>query len=165
MAVYRSFSAPGGFMPPVDKGLQNGLLLINANAEKIARFAAKELKKITPVKTGFMRSQVKYWSLRIYSAGGFAFRLGWRKRDFAQKRAFYPPYVILGTGIYAGRGMITPVRAKRLAWQYKSRWVSAQAIRGQRPQALFKKVMPAVQRYVRTIINASVRTGFEGAFR
>lgn len=46
----------------------------------------------------------------------------------------YAPYVIGGTGIYAGRGYITPRRRKYLRFRGRDgRWVYARRVRGQRP--------------------------------
>jgi hypothetical protein len=42
----------------------------------------------------------------------------------------YAPYQESGTGIYAGKGMIRPKRARVLAWQGKGGWMFARAIKG-----------------------------------
>lgn len=50
----------------------------------------------------------------------------------------YAKYQEFGTGIYAGKGMIYPKRARFLAWKNKSgKWVFAKAVRGVKGKRFF----------------------------
>ena len=51
----------------------------------------------------------------------------------------YAPYQEFGTGIYAGKGMITPKRAKVLAWRDGGRWVFARAVKGVPARKYFQR--------------------------
>lgn len=51
----------------------------------------------------------------------------------------YAPYQEFGTGIYAGKGMITPKRAKVLAWKKNGQWIFARAVKGVKGRFYFKK--------------------------
>jgi len=162
MPIFRSISKPGAFPPRIDKSIEMGLSLIQLSATKIAEFSVTALKRITPSRTGFMRSNVRYWGLRLGSRGGFCFRLGWRKKDFLSQKVFYPPYVVYGTGIYGvKKRRIFPKQARRLVWVREGRWISARSIAGQKPQKLFDKVVPNIQRFVRTIVQDAMVSGFK----
>jgi hypothetical protein len=58
----------------------------------------------------------------------------------------YAVYTEEGTGIYAGRGMIRPRRAKFLAWQGRGAgggWIFARAVRGQPGQHWLRRALDA----------------------
>lgn len=66
----------------------------------------------------------------------------------------YAPYQEYGTGVYAGRGMITPKRARVLAWKSKGgQWQFAKAVRGVKGKFYFKKskeeTLPKLAEYIR----------------
>ncbi|MDQ3098888.1 MAG: HK97 gp10 family phage protein [bacterium] len=51
----------------------------------------------------------------------------------------YAPHQEFGTGIYAGKGMIIPKRAKVLAWKKNGKWIFAKAVRGVPGTFYFRK--------------------------
>lgn len=51
----------------------------------------------------------------------------------------YAPYQEFGTGIYAGKGPITPKRARILAWKKDGQWIFARSVRGVRPKRFFER--------------------------
>jgi hypothetical protein len=51
----------------------------------------------------------------------------------------YAPYQESGTGVFAGRGMITPKRAKVLAFQKNGKMIFARAVKGVQGKFFFKK--------------------------
>lgn len=147
------------FPPDIPGVLREAMVETQSRAGRVAEDTVTFLKGITPSRSGFMRSTVKYWSLRVYGRGCFSFWVGWRAGGYGSKRAFYPPYVTYGTGIYAGRGMIRPRHASRLAWQHRGRWVSASQIKGQRPQRLLEQVEQYGRKLIRqNFQNAVIRT-------
>ena len=44
-----------------------------------------------------------------------------------------------GTGIYAGKGPITPKSKKFLAWKQNGKWIFARQVKGIKPKLFFKK--------------------------
>ena len=54
----------------------------------------------------------------------------------------YAPYQEYGTGIYAGKGMITPKKARVLAWRGRDgAWRFAKAVRGVQGKRFFQKAV------------------------
>ena len=149
---------PTNFPPDIGGVLEEALVETQRRAGRVAEETVTFLKGITPSRSGFMRSTVKYWSLRVYGRGCFSFWVGWRRSSFGG-RPYYPPYVTYGTGIYSGKGMIRPLHSKRLAWQHRGRWVSASQIKGQRPQRLLEQVEQYGRKLIRqNFQNAVIRT-------
>jgi len=125
------------FPPDIPGAIEEALIENQSRARFIAKEIVIYLQGITPSMSGFMKSTVRFWDLKI-SGKGFSFWVGWRRSSFGG-RTFYPPYVTYGTGVYAGRGMIKPIHTKRLAWQHRGRWVSASQIKGQKGQRLLER--------------------------
>lgn len=150
----------GGFPPDIGGVLTEALVETQREARFIAEKTAMYLQGITPSRTGFMRSTARHWDLKIYGRGSFAFWIGWRRRDYSGKKAFYPPYVNYGTGVFGLYGTpIRPISARRLAWQHRGQWVSAKEVKGQRPQKQLDKVERYGVRLIRERFqNAVIRT-------
>lgn len=163
---FKVVSMKGGFPPDIGKILTDSLARVQARAQGLARDAVGFVRGITPSRTGFMKSTVRYWNLRIYGRGGFVFWFGWRKGDYSGKRAFYPPYVDLGTGIHGLYGApIFPLHARRLAWRYKNSWVSAWFVSGQRPRRLLEQGKEFAQERLRDLYQYEVSMGMKKTFR
>ncbi len=165
MAIYRTVG--GGFPPPVEKSMNEALAIMRAGAMEVAKLAVRVLKGFTPVgETGLLRSTATYWNLRMYSRGGWVFRLGWRKMDFIGQKAFYAPYVNWGTGLWGKyRTPIVPRTAQRLAWQKGGVWVSAESVKGQPGQQMIERATEVVQREVMRMIPGAVVRGFKFGMR
>jgi len=147
------------FPPDIPGAISESLVRTQAGASGVAERIVTYLRTISPSRRGYLRSTAKYWDLRFYGRGGFTFWVGWRRADFTGRKAFYPPYVTGGSGIYSGKGMIRPLHSKRLAWQCRGRWVSASQIKGQRPQRLLEKVEAYGKRLIREHFqNAVIQT-------
>lgn len=101
---------------------------------------AHYMRSITPRRSGYMAGSVMAWNFQRRSLWGFEFFVGWRASQFP--KAFYPVFVLYGTGIYGLYGKpIKPVSASRLAWQDKSgKWISKAETKGQREKPILKKV-------------------------
>jgi len=151
---------------PVDVALIRSFIILQAKSGIIAKGFVSALKQLTPVRTGFLRGKAKYWDLTKIPKFGFSFRLGWQREDFELGGTeFYAPLVVRGSGIYAGRGRIKPLYAKRLAWQYRGQWVSAPSIAGQKPQDLLNKAVKVGRAFVGAHIRVSVSEGFKSVFK
>lgn len=162
----RIISMRGGFPPNIGAVLNESLMRVQMRVRELAEATVGFVRGITPSRTGYMKSTVRYWGLRIYGRGGFAFRFGWRKMDYAGQRAFYPPFVDLGTGIYGLYGRpIFPLFAQRLAWRYQGRWVSAESVAGQRPQRLLRRGKEFAQEKLRDIYQYEVAMSMRRRFR
>ena len=74
---------PKNFPPDIPGVLREALVETQSRAGRVAEETVTFLKGITPSGSGFMRSTVKYWSLRVYGRGCFSFWVGWRRADFA----------------------------------------------------------------------------------
>lgn len=163
---FKVISMKGGFPPDIGTVLNESLARVQVKARGLAEATVGFVKGVTPIRSGFMRTTVRYWNLRIYGRGGFVFWFGWRRGDYAGKRAFYPLYVNYGTGIYGLYGRrIFPISAKRLAWEYQGRWVSAKSVAGQRPQRLLEKGKKFAQERLRDIYQYEVAMGMKKRFR
>ena len=113
-----------------------------------------------------MKSTVRFWNFRVYGRGGFAFRFGWRRGDYGGQKAFYPPYVTYGTGIYGLYGIpIFPLHATHLAWKYKGKWVSARFVSGQRPQRLLEQGKEFAQERLGEIYQAEIGMAMRRTFK
>ena len=85
-----------------------------------------EIVKRAPVDTGRLRSSwlVKHWGITS----------GNRLVSTIYTDVNYANYVIMGTGIYAGKGWITPKSKQFLRFRGRGgAWVFARRVRGQRP--------------------------------
>jgi len=165
MALFEGVSGKGSLPPRLDKVGEAALGFIQSRVRHIADKVVSYLQSITPVRSGFLRSNACYWGLRIYGRGGFVFWFGWRRRDFYSQKDFYAPYVDQGTGVYGIRGYpIVPRNAARLVWQYHGRWVSAPYVLGQRPQNLLRKAKEFALREVGAAMAAGMDFGFRTEF-
>ena len=74
--------------------------------------------------------------------------------------AKYAVWVHEGTGVYAGKGMITPKRGKVLAWREGGKWRFAKAVKGQRPNKFvdraWRKSKAPIQRIFDTMLKKVV---------
>ena len=164
MAIYRIAHTTGTFLPPTDLAFMQAIAFMSAGAKRLEAKARMLLRSITPVRSGVMRDAATTWGLRVYSRGGFRFYLGWRKRDFGI-RTFYPPYVEYGTGIYGKhRRRIRPKKAKRLAWEYEGRWVSAKSIKGQKKQNLLGRTLIMLKKEMAALLHQSILAGFRKVY-
>lgn len=82
-----------------------------------ALIALRKAKTTTPIDKGILRSSIDMRGLRDDEV-----RVG-TNLDYAR----YQEY---GTGVYAGRGMIRPRNARRLAWKKNGQWIFACAVKG-----------------------------------
>lgn len=164
---FKVVSMRGGFPPDLGKIITESLARVQVRAQRLARDTVGFVRGITPSRSGFMKSTVRYWNLRIYGRGGFVFWFGWRKGDYAGKRAFYPPYVDLGTGIYGLYGApIFPLHATHLAWITPGgKWFSARSVAGQRPQRLLEQGKVFAQEKLRDIYQYEVSMGMKKTFK
>lgn len=163
---FKVISMRGGFPPNIGAIINESLIRVQARAQRLARDTVGFVRGVTPSRSGFMKSTVRYWNLRIYGRGGFVFWFGWRRGDYAGKKAFYPPFVDLGTGIYGLYGApIFPKTASRLAWRHEGRWVSARSVAGQRPQRLLEKGKEFAQERLREIYQYEVSMGMKRTFK
>lgn len=116
------------------KAFNNSPKLINEELRSVIGKAAFTLegkaKGYAPRKTGVLSSSIHTEGPTISGAEVSA-RVG--------TNLSYAPYQEFGTGIYAGRGMITPKRAKMLAWRDNGRWVFAKTVRGVPAKRYFQR--------------------------
>jgi len=120
-----------------NRKVEKAMLMNQVRAKYAAREIMLYLSSITPVRSGFMRTQTKVWDFKRRGQWGFSFFVGWKSGEFPD--VFYAPYVCHGTGLYGrSRSQIKPLYAKRLAWEYRGRWVSAESVSGQRPKPILK---------------------------
>lgn len=161
----RIISMKGGFPPDVGGVLTASLVRTQLRARALAEETVEFLQMLTPYRSGFMRSQVKYWNLRTYARGGFTFYFGWRKSDFAGK-VFYPPYVDQGTGLYGKyKQRIYPKKAERLVWKHRGEWASAKSIAGQRKQRLLSHAYRFARKKARVMFQSEVLSGMKAKFK
>lgn len=163
---FKVVSMKGGFPPDLGRIITESLARVQVRAQELANDTVRFVRGITPKRSGFMKSTVRYWNLRVYGRGGFVFWFGWRRGDYSGKKAFYPPYVDLGTGIHGLYGVpIFPKDASRLAWRYKDEWVSARFVSGQRPQRLLEQGKEFAQEKLRDIYQFEVSMGMKKTFK
>jgi len=149
---------PKNFPPDIPGVLREALVETQSRAGRVAEETVTFLRSITPSRSGYMRSAARHWDLRFFGRG-FSFWVGWKRSGFTG-RAFYPPYVTYGTGVYGkSRSPIKPIHAKRLAWVSRGRWISVSQIKGQRPQRLLEQVEQYGRKLIRqNFQNAVIRT-------
>jgi len=136
MAIYTFISH--AVPPRIDAAELAFIEWVSSNSLLLMSKAREFLREVTPIRTGYMRSQVATWGFRRYGLGGFRFNLGWRKVDFPG--TFYPPYVDIGTGIYGpNKTPIVPRKAARLVWERDGRMVSAKSVQGQRGKNMIQE--------------------------
>jgi len=163
---FKVVSMKGGFPPDIGRIINESLARVQMRALGLARDTVGFVRGITPSRSGFMKSTVRHWNLRIYGRGGFVFWFGWRRGDYAGQKAFYPLYVDLGTGVYGLYGVpIFPLHATHLAWIHGGRWVSARFVAGQRPQRLLEKGKEFAQERLRDIYQYEVSMGMKRTFK
>ena len=102
---------------------------------KAAYTAERLAKAAAPVQYGQLRGSITTQT-PIVSADNIEARVGTNVK--------YAPYQEFGTGIYAGKGMIVPKRAKVLAWQGKGGWIFARAVKGVKGKFFFRESRAAV---------------------
>ncbi len=103
--------------------------------QKAVRTAAITLKnkaqELVPIDTGRLRGSIHYQGPFVTYDNVYA---------TVGTNVEYAPYQEYGTGVFAGRGMITPKRARILAWKGKDKkWHVAHAVRGIRGKFYFKQ--------------------------
>lgn len=163
---FKVVSMKGGFPPNIGRIINESLARVQMRAQGLARDTVGFVRGVTPSRSGFMKSTVRYWNLRIYGRGGFVFWFGWRRGDYAGQKAFYPLYVDKGTGVYGLYGTpIFPLHATHLAWIHRGRWVSARFVAGQRPQRLLEKGKEFAQERLRDIYQYEVSMGMKKTFK
>lgn len=163
---FKVVSMKGGFPPNIGGVLTESLARVGVRAKGLAEATVGFVRGISPSESGYMKATVRYWSLRVYGRGGFVFWFGWRRGDYAGKRAFYPIFVNYGTGIFGLYGRrIFPVSARRLAWEYRGRWVSAKSVTGQRPQRLLERGKKFAQEKLRSIYQYEVSSAMKRKFK
>lgn len=164
MAVSRFVNSKGNF-PLIPRGFEYALVIIRSKVYLLMNEAVKNLKAVTPVRTGFMRSKAKAWGLRVYERGGYRFEFGWKLKDFASQKAFYPQYVEHGSGEWGPhKTPIVPRQAKMLRFTVGERVVVTPSVRGQPPQNLLSEAskMTAVSGTI--LIQAAIKEGFSKSF-
>jgi len=165
MSVSR-FVSNKGFYPVVPRGFDLALTIVKSKINLLMGLAVTNLKNVTPVRTGFMRSRAKAWGLRVYSRGGYRFSFGWKSSDFKDKKAFYPKYVEEGSGIWGPyKTPIVPRKAKVLRFFIGEREVVTFSVRGQPPQNLLEKASKLTVVDGSLLIRSAIREGFEKSFR
>ncbi len=112
---------------------------------KAAHQAESKAKEYAPIQYGFLRGS-------IYSEGPFTSV----DNIYAKvgTNIEYAKWQEEGTGVYAGRGMITPKRARILAWKDRGgQWHVARAVRGVKGKFFFKRAkeetLPKLTEYLR----------------
>ena len=163
---FKVVSMKGGFPPDIGRIINESLAQVQMRAQGLARDVVGFVRGVTPSRSGFMKSTVRYWNLRIYGRGGFIFWFGWRRGDYAGQKAFYPLYVDKGTGVYGLYGApIFPLHATHLAWQHEGKWVSARFVSGQRPQRLLEQGKEFAQEKLRDIYQYEVAMSMRKTFK
>jgi len=163
---FKVVSMRGGFPPNISATLTESLVRVQARAKRLADATVGFVRGITPARSGYMKSTVRYWNFRVYGRGGFVFWFGWRRGDYGGKRAFYPIFVNYGTGVFGLYGRrIFPIFARRLAWEYQGRWVSAKSVAGQRPQRLLERGKEFAQTRLRDIYQYEVAMAMRRKFK
>lgn len=132
MAISKFISLKGDLPPLMAAPMLEALSMMSSMGLDIMDKTVATLQELTPYSSGFLRSQARGWGFRVYGRGGFCFEFGWRRQDFVG-RAFYPPFVNYGTGIYGrNRTPIVPRSAPRLVWQDDAGvWHAAASVAGQ----------------------------------
>jgi len=131
-----------GFL--IKERFQKAIEIVAAQQQMLARMSMVEitgyLRSISPKRSGYMASTAMGWDFRRRGKWGFSFFVGWKDSQFP--KAFYPVYVLYGTGIYGLYGKpIRPISASRLAWQDKSgKWISKAEVKGQRGKPILKQM-------------------------
>ncbi len=102
--------------------------------QKAIRNAAITLKNkaqdLVPIDTGRLKGSIHYQGPFVTYDNVYA---------TVGTNVEYAPYQEFGTGIYAGKGMITPKRAKILAWKGRDKqWHIARAVRGIKGKFYFR---------------------------
>ena len=87
-----------------------------------------------PVDSGNLRGSITHEIAQ--DGGGLSARVG--------TNVPYAIYVHEGTGIYAGRGYITPKKGKFLAWKGGGGWVFAKRVRGQKANPFLRDALNSV---------------------
>jgi len=163
---FKVVSMKGGFPPNIGRIITESLVRVQQRAQRTASDTVGFVRGITPSRSGFMKSTVRYWNLRVYGRGGFAFWFGWRRGDYSGQKAFYPLYVDKGTGVYGLYGApIFPLHATHLAWRHDNKWVSARFVAGQRPQRLLEQGKEFAQEKVKDIYHYEVSMGMKKTFK
>ncbi len=102
--------------------------------QKAIRNAAITLKNkaqdLVPIDTGRLKGSIHYQGPFVTYDNVYA---------TVGTNVEYAPYQEFGTGIYAGKGMITPKRAKILVWKGRDKqWHIARAVRGIKGKFYFR---------------------------
>lgn len=97
---------------------------------KTAYIVEGRAKSYAPIQYGFLRGSIHTEGPYV-TANNVEAKVGTNIK--------YALYQEKGTGIYAGRGMIRPRRAKILAWKQNGKWVFARAVRGVRGKWYMKR--------------------------
>lgn len=111
---------------------------MTAALESTVHHGADLVKMKTPVKSGFLRSQIKGEVQTTKTGRTFA---------IGGSGVYYAKFVEKGTGVYGPRrSRVRPVRAKALSWHSTTvtgkptaNRVTVSSTRGQRPQRMFER--------------------------
>ncbi len=96
---------------------------------KAAYSLASKAKELAPVLYGALRGSIHVQGPDVVPGN---------VRAIVGTNLKYAPWQEYGTGVYAGRGMITPKRAKMLAWKDRAGWHFAKAVRGVKGKFYFR---------------------------
>ncbi|MCK4497482.1 MAG: hypothetical protein KAU24_04750, partial [Candidatus Aenigmarchaeota archaeon] len=80
---FKVVSMKGGFPPNIGGVITESLVRVQQRAQELARKTVGFVRGITPSRSGFMKSTVKHWNLRVYGRGGFVFWFGWQRGDYS----------------------------------------------------------------------------------
>ncbi len=115
---------------------------------KATLIAMGKAKENSPIDKGMLRGSIQS---RVEGEGQEMVGIVGTNVEYAKWQEF-------GTGTYAGRGYITPKRARMLAWQDKSgQWIFARAVRG----VPAKKYMLSGLEEVKAKMNEIIKLGVE----
>lgn len=120
------------------RGKLEGLLtdsnqVVGKSMDDKAKKVIAEIQRTAPRRTGRLANS---FSHKLARRGGEITAVITSSTD-------YWVYVEKGTGIYAGRGFITPKRAKFLSWQEGSKRIFARKVRGQKANPFVENALRA----------------------
>ena len=128
----RFAEAPKTTAPLLKKGIID-------SAKVIVRAEIKE----APTKTGNLRRTISFKYKPIQAT--------------IKPNAKYAYWVHEGTGVYAGRGMITPKKGNVLAWRQNGKWVFARKTKGQKGNPFVERAWRISKRPIQTIFGKMLK--------
>lgn len=104
---------------------------------KSAFAVESKAKELAPIQYGFLRGSIHTQGPDVYKDNVVA---------VVGTNIKYAPYQEYGTGIYGGSGLITPKKAKVLAWKGRDgKWHFAKAVKGVKGKFYFKQAKEYAQ--------------------